>query len=113
MDPSTVKALWDGLTPEQKKAMATIAADGQAASQPKVVQMEDASDDEPVTLSSSSVAPSSSSTAPSSSAPPSPVHCTMTIGEACAHYMDMVRQEQSREAQAEANYNHNLLQEHP
>ena len=39
----------------------------------------------------------------------------MTIGEARAQYMDMVRQkreEQFREAQADAAYNHLLLQEH-
>ena len=50
-----------------------------------------------------------------SSAPSSPVHCTMTIGEARAQYMDRVRQmreEQFREAQADAAYNHHLLQEH-
>ena len=50
-----------------------------------------------------------------SSAPSSPVHCTMTIGEARAQYMDSVRQmrqEQFREAQADAAYNHHLLQEH-
>ena len=50
-----------------------------------------------------------------SSAPSSPVHCTMTIGEAHAQYMDTVRQkheEQFREAQADAAYNHHLLQEH-
>ncbi len=50
-----------------------------------------------------------------SSAPSSPVHCTMTIGEAHAQYMDRVRQmpeEQFWEAQADAAYNHHLLQEH-
>ena len=50
-----------------------------------------------------------------SSAPSSPVHCTMTIGEARAQYTDTVRQkreEQFREAQADAAYNHHLLQEH-
>ena len=39
----------------------------------------------------------------------------MTIGEARAQYMDSVRrmrQEQFREAQADAAYNHHLLQEH-
>ncbi|KAE8806640.1 hypothetical protein D1007_17165 [Hordeum vulgare] len=44
--------------------------------------------------------------------PPSPVHYTMTIGEASGHSMDMVRDEQFREAQADAAYNHHLLQEH-
>ena len=50
-----------------------------------------------------------------SSAPSSPVHCTMTISEARAQYMDRVRQMrevQSREAQADAAYNHHLLEEH-
>ena len=50
-----------------------------------------------------------------SSAPSSPVHCTMTIGEAHAQYMDTVRQkreEQFQEVQADAAYNHNLLQEY-
>ena len=50
-----------------------------------------------------------------SSAPSSPMHCTMTIREAHAEYMDRVRQmreEQFREAQADAAYNHHLLQEH-
>ena len=50
-----------------------------------------------------------------SSAPSSLVHCTMTIGEARAQYMDRVRQmreEQFREAQADTAYNHHLLQEH-
>ena len=47
-----------------------------------------------------------------SSAPSSPVHCTMTIGEARAYYMDMVREEQFREAHANIVYNHQLLQEH-
>ena len=48
-------------------------------------------------------------------APYSPVHCTMTIGEARAQYMDTVRQkheQQFQEAQADAAYNHHLLQEH-
>ena len=50
-----------------------------------------------------------------SSAPSSPVHGTMTIGEARAQYMDSVRQmrqEQFRVAQADAAYDHHLLQEH-
>ena len=45
--------------------------------------------------------------------PSSPMHCTMTIGEARAQYMDTVRQkheEQFLEAQAVA-YNHHVLQE--
>ena len=47
--------------------------------------------------------------------PSSLVHCTVTIGEARAQYIDTVRQkreEQFREAQADATYNHHLLQEH-
>ena len=50
-----------------------------------------------------------------SSVPSSAVHCTMTISEACAQYMDTVRQKreaQFREAHADAAYNHHLLQEH-
>ena len=50
-----------------------------------------------------------------SSVPSSLVHCTMTMGEFRAQYMDTVRQkreEQFREAQADATYNHHLLQEH-
>ena len=50
-----------------------------------------------------------------SSAPSTLVHYTMTIGEARAQYMDsmrQMRQEQFREAQADATYNHHLLQEH-
>ena len=42
------------------------------------------------------------------------MHCTMTIREARAQYMDMVRQkrqEQFREVQAETAYNHHLLQQ--
>ena len=49
------------------------------------------------------------------STPSSPVHCTMTIGKSRAQYMDTVRQkheEQFREAQADAAYNHHLLQKH-
>ena len=54
--------------------------------------------------------------APTPSSAPSPsVCCTMTIDGAHAQYMDTVRQmreEQFREAQADAAYNHHLLQEH-
>ena len=49
-----------------------------------------------------------------SSMPSSLVHCTMTIGEARAQYMDTMRQkheEQFREAHADNTYNHHLLQE--
>jgi hypothetical protein len=65
---------------DQKKEMTTIAADWLAGKQPEDddVPMEDMVVDEP--------AP------PSSSVPSSPVHCTMTIGEAHAQYMDTVRQ---------------------
>ena len=54
------KALWYGLTPEQKKVMVAIAADWQAGSQPEDMQMEDASDDKPMVPFSSSAAPFSS-----------------------------------------------------
>ena len=90
--------------------MAAIAGGWLAGKQPEDddVPMEDTAADEP--------APPSSSVPPShSSAPPSPVHCTLTIGEARAHYMDMVREEREEqfwEAQADASYNHQLLQEH-
>ena len=50
-----------------------------------------------------------------SSVPSLLVHCTMTIGEVCAQYMDTVRQkrqEQFREVQTDAAYNHHLLQGH-
>ena len=50
-----------------------------------------------------------------SSAPSSSVHCTMTIGEARAQYMDRVRQmreEQFREARADAAYNHQIGRAH-
>ena len=85
------------------KEMAAIAADRLAGRQPEDddVPMENMLVDDP--------APTPSS------APSSPVHCTMTIGEARAQYMDRVRQmreEQFREAQADAAYNHHLLQEH-
>uniref|UniRef100_M8AXY0 Uncharacterized protein n=1 Tax=Aegilops tauschii TaxID=37682 RepID=M8AXY0_AEGTA len=64
-------------------------------------RMEGVAADEPASASSSTL--------------PSPVHCTMTIGEAHARYMDMVREEreeQFREVQADAAYNHQLPQEH-
>ena len=85
------------------KEMAAIAADWLAGRQPEDddVPMENMVVDDPVPTPSS--------------APSSPVHCTMTIGEARAQYMDTVRQkreEQFREAQADAAYNHHLLQEH-
>ena len=80
--------------------MAVIAADWLAGRQPEDndVPMENMIADDP--------APTPSS------APPSSVHCTMTIGEARAQYMDTVRQkreEQFREARADAAYNNHLL----
>ena len=80
------------------KEMAAIATDWLASRQPEDddVPMENmVVDDSAPTLSS---------------APSSLVHCTMTIGEARAQYMDTVRQ--FREAQPDAAYNHHLLQEH-
>ena len=83
--------------------MAVIAADRLAGRQPEDddVPMENMVVDDPAPTPSSS--------------PSSLMHCTMTIGEARAQYMDSVRQmrqEQFREAQADAAYNHHLLQEH-
>ena len=80
--------------------MAALAVDRLAGRQPEDddVQMDNMVVDDP--------APTPSS------APSSLVHCTMTIGEARAQYMDSVRQmrqEQFREAQANAAYNHHLL----
>ncbi|KAE8793482.1 Peroxisomal biogenesis factor 3 [Hordeum vulgare] len=67
--------------------------------------MEDAADDDPtLSSSSSSIAPPSSSVVP-----PSSGHFTMSIDEAHAHYMDMVREEWV--ARAVATYNHHLLHE--
>ncbi|KAE8775907.1 Sulfotransferase [Hordeum vulgare] len=63
--------------------------------------MEDAADNE-------LVPPSSSST------PPLLVHCTITINEVCAHYMDKVQEgwdEKFQDVQADAAYNQHLLQE--
>ena len=102
MASSRSSALRDGRTTDHKE-MAAIAADRLAGRQPEDddVPMENMVVDDP--------APTPSS------APSSPVHCTMTIGEARAQYMDRVRQmreEQFREAQADAAYNHHLLQEH-
>ena len=82
------------------KEMASIAADWLASRQPEDenIPMETMVVDDP--------APTHSSV------PSSLVHCTMTIGEACAQYMDRVRQmreEQFQEAQADAAYNHHLL----
>ena len=102
MASSRSSALRDGQTTDPKE-MAAIAADRLAGRQPEDddVPMENMVVDDP--------APTPSS------APSSPVHCTMTIGEARAQYMDRMRQmreEQFREAQADAAYNHHLLQEH-
>ena len=92
----TPNLFWDRLSLEQKKEMAAIAAGRQAEADDG--PMDDAVEDEP--------GPSSSP------APPSAVHCTMTIGEARAHYMDMVREEPEdmfREAHADAAYNLQLF----
>ena len=102
MASSRSSALRDRRTTDHKE-MAAIAADRLAGRQPEDddVPMENMVVDDP--------APTPSS------APSSLVHCTMTIGEARAQYMDRVRQmheEQFREAQANAAYNHHLLQEH-
>src|SRR4051812_6067498 len=102
MASSCSSALQDGRTTDHKE-MATIAADWMAGRQLENddVPMENMVVDDP--------APTPSS------APSSPVHCTMTIGEARVQYMDTVRQKregQFQEAQADAAYNHHLLQEH-
>ena len=101
MASSRSSALRDRRTMDHKE-MAAIAADWLAGRQPEDddVPMENMVVDDP--------APTPSS------APSSPVHCTMTIGEARVH-MDTVRQkreEMFREAQADAAYNHHPLQEH-
>ena len=79
MASSCSSALRDGRTTDHKE-MAAIAADRLAGRQPEDedVPMENMVVDDP--------APTPSS------APSSPVHCTMTIGEARAQYMDTVRQ---------------------
>src|SRR4051812_25500332 len=102
MASSRSSVLRDGRTTDHKE-MAAIAANWLADRQPEDddVPMENMVVDDP--------APTPSST------PSLPVHCTMTIGEAHAQYMDTVRQKregQLREAQADAAYNHHLLQEH-
>ena len=102
MASSHSSALRDGRTTDHKE-IAAIAADWLAGRQPK-------DDDVPMqNMVVDNPAPTPSS------APFLPVHCTMTIGEAHAQYMDTVRQkrqEQFWEAQADASYNHDLLQEH-
>src|SRR3954462_11837602 len=102
MASSRSSVLRDGRTTDHKE-MAAIAANWLADRQPEDddVPMENMVVDDP--------APTPSST------PSSSVHCTMTIGEARAQYMDSVRQmrqEQFREVQADAAYTHHLLQEH-
>ena len=99
MASSRSSALQDGWTTDPKE-MAAIAADWLAGRRPEDddVPMENMVVDDPVPTPSC--------------APPSPVHCTKTIGEARAQYMDTVRQkreEHFREAQAAATYNHHLL----
>ena len=82
------------------KEMAAIAADWLAGRQPE-------DDDVPM----QNMVVDDSAPTPSS-APSSPVHRTMTIGEARSQYMDTVRQkreEQFWEVQADATYNHILL----
>ena len=78
MASSRSSALRDGRTTDHKE-MAAIAADRLAGRQPEDddVPMENMVVDDP--------APTPSS------APSSPVHCTKTIGEARAQYMDTVR----------------------
>ena len=88
MASSRSSVLRDGWTTDHKE-MAAIAADWLAGRQPE-------DDDVPMeNMVVNDPAPTPSS------APSSPVHCTMTIGEARAQYMDTVRQmreEQFREA---------------
>ncbi|KAE8807943.1 Sulfotransferase [Hordeum vulgare] len=103
MVSSPFKALWDRLRPEQKKEMDVVAAGWQADRQSKAdgVPMKDATDEE--------------SAPPSSSTRSSSMHCIMTIGEVCAHFMDMVgneREEQFREAHVDVGYNLHLLEKH-
>ena len=99
MASSRSSTLQDGRTTNHKE-MAAIATDWLAGRQPE---------DDDVPMENMVV----DDTAPTPSFALSlPVHCTMTIGEARAQYMDTVRQkheEQFREAQADAAYNHHLL----
>ena len=96
MASSRSSALREGRTTNHKE-MAAIAGRRRAGRQPE-------DDDVPMkNMVVDNPAPTPSST------PSSSVHCTMTIGEARAEYMDTVRQkrqEQFREAQADAAYNH-------
>src|SRR3954463_11328241 len=99
---SRSSTLWDGRTTDHKE-MAAITADRLGGRQPE---------DDDVPMENMGVADPAPTPLLASS---SPVHCTMTIGEARAQYLDRVRQmreEQFREAQADAAYNHHLLQEH-
>ena len=96
MASSRSSALREGWTTDHKE-MAAIVADRLADRQPEDddVPMENMVVDDPVPTPSS--------------APSSSVHCTMTIGEARAQYMDRVRQmreEQFREAQGDTAYKH-------
>ena len=79
MASSRSSALWDGQTMDHKE-MAVIASDQLVDRQPDDddVPMENMVVDDPVPTPSS--------------VPSSPVHCTMTIGEDRAQYMDTVRQ---------------------
>lgn len=102
MASSRSSALRDGRTTDHKE-MAAIAADWLARRQPE----DDNIPMENMVVDDQAPTPSS--------APSSPVHYTMTIGEAHAQYMDTVRQrreEQFREARADAAYNLHLLEEH-
>ena len=85
--------------------MVAIAASWQVGTQPEDgdVPMEDAADDE---------------LAPPSSSASLLVHATLASAlhhyhrRGPCHYLYMVREEQFREAQVDATYNHQLLQEH-
>ncbi|KAE8771438.1 Sulfotransferase [Hordeum vulgare] len=81
MGSSFTKPLSDGLMSDRKKEKDALAirwlADRQLEDDD--VQMEDNANDAPVP--------------PFSFAPPSLVHCIITIHEARAHYMDIVREE--------------------
>ncbi|KAE8783298.1 Sulfotransferase [Hordeum vulgare] len=88
---------------EQKKEMPAIVVGSQAARQLET-------DDDPI-----KDVIDGERTLPSSPAPLSLVHCCMTIGEAHAHYMDMMwdePEEQFWETQTDAAYNLQLLKEH-
>ncbi|KAE8800693.1 hypothetical protein D1007_23692 [Hordeum vulgare] len=86
-----------------------IAARWRHGRQPEDINdpMKDAADDGTVLPFSSSLVAQPSS----SDVPPSSMLYTMTIGEAHAHYMDMVRDERFPKAHANVAYNHHLLEE--